>query len=258
MSDVLGDHEEDRSVTTGEDAPLAYKAWTIRVALLVSILTIGIAMAGGVAGQQAERLHLLEPLGDNARALVLGGILTLAYLVVLLAVAGAARRSGVPFSHSVGLKAVPVRSTIWVGLRVALLARLLAAAYGLLLALLGYQPPAALDPTELLPQGAVGVVMTLVVACLVGPFVEEVVFRGVLLSALHDRWGRGVAIAGSSVVFAWAHATPYAVPPIFILSVLIGRLFVDSRSLWGPVAAHSLFNGIGIVGIYALKWAGLA
>jgi hypothetical protein len=144
------------------------------------------------------------------------------------------------------------------GLTLALGARLLVGVYGALLEVLGvWLPGSDIDPTRLLPMTPLGIALTVLLACVAAPVVEEIVFRGVLLSALRDRWGSAAGIGVSSAVFALVHVVPFAVPPIFVLAIALGRLFVRTRSLWVPIAAHALFNGIGVAALYGARAAGL-
>ena len=53
------------------------------------------------------------------------------------------------------------------------------------------------------------------------------------------------------------HVSPYAIPPIFVLALVLGWLFVRTRSLTVCIVAHSVFNGLGLAAFYALKSIGV-
>ncbi len=118
-------------------------------------------------------------------------------------------------------------------------------------------PGQDIDPSRLFPPGFVGVTMAFLVAVVLAPLTEEIVFRGILLSSLDRRWGSTVAIVGSSALFAAMHVSLYAIPPIFVLALILGWLFVRTRSLTVCIVAHAAFNGIGLAALYAAKAAGL-
>jgi uncharacterized protein len=80
---------------------------------------------------------------------------------------------------------------------------------------------------------------------------EEVVFRGWMMSALAARWGAVAAVAGSSLVFMLVHAHVFtsglAYGGVALFGLGATGLFFAlyalwERSIWGPVAAHGAFN----------------
>ncbi|MEO5830339.1 MAG: CPBP family intramembrane glutamic endopeptidase [Rhodanobacter sp.] len=104
-------------------------------------------------------------------------------------------------------------------------------------------------------------VLVLVVVC-VGPVVEELLFRGILLSSLMRRWRAGWAVALSSLVFALIHLPGldyqwYAVPNLLLLAVLLAILRLASKSIWPPVLAHGINNLVAVASWFiAVKAAG--
>ncbi|WEN16601.1 type II CAAX endopeptidase family protein [Rhodanobacter sp. AS-Z3] len=94
------------------------------------------------------------------------------------------------------------------------------------------------------------VLLALVVVC-VGPVVEELLFRGVLLSALLRRWRAGWAVALTSLVFALIHLPGldyqwYALPALLLLAVLLAILRLRSGSIWPAVLAHATNNLVAV------------
>ncbi|MDW2980842.1 CPBP family intramembrane glutamic endopeptidase [Rhodanobacter sp. KK11] len=81
----------------------------------------------------------------------------------------------------------------------------------------------------------------------VGPLAEELLFRGVLLSALMKRMHTGWAVAGSSLLFALVHLPGlayqwYALPNLLLLALLLAGLRLRSGSIWPAVLAHGVNN----------------
>jgi membrane protease YdiL (CAAX protease family) len=81
----------------------------------------------------------------------------------------------------------------------------------------------------------------------VGPLVEELLFRGLLLSALLRRVPAGWAVAASSLLFALVHLPDlgflwYAVPNLALLAAVLAWLRLRSGSLWPAVLAHGVNN----------------
>jgi hypothetical protein len=101
--------------------------------------------------------------------------------------------------------------------------------------------------------------MALVVVSL-GPLVEEVLFRGALLSALLQRMRAGWAIAVSSLLFACMHLPDlgflwYAVPNLALLAAVLAWLRLRSGSLWPAVVAHGVNNMLAVVAWFVASTA---
>lgn len=98
---------------------------------------------------------------------------------------------------------------------------------------------------------ALRVPLALVVVSL-GPLVEELLFRGALLSALLRRMPVGWAVAISSLLFACVHLPDlgflwYAVPNLALLAAALAWLRLRSGSLWPAVVAHGVNNLLAVV-----------
>jgi len=86
----------------------------------------------------------------------------------------------------------------------------------------------------------------------VGPLVEELLFRGVLLSAISRHMGSGWAIAVTAALFACVHLPDlsflwYALPNLALLGLVLGWLRVQSGSIWPAVLAHGANNLLAVV-----------
>ncbi|HWU75726.1 MAG TPA: CPBP family intramembrane glutamic endopeptidase [Rhodanobacter sp.] len=84
-----------------------------------------------------------------------------------------------------------------------------------------------------------------------GPLVEELLFRGVLLSALLQRWGKLAAIGLSSLAFALAHLPgldwhAFALPDLLLLALALAWLRLRSESIWPGVIAHGANNLLAV------------
>lgn len=85
----------------------------------------------------------------------------------------------------------------------------------------------------------------------VGPVVEELLFRGVLLSALWQRWQTGWAVALSSLTFALVHLPGlqwqwFALPDLLLLALALAWLRLRSGSIWPGVLAHGVNNLLAV------------
>lgn len=94
-----------------------------------------------------------------------------------------------------------------------------------------------------------------------GPLVEELLFRGVLLSALLQRWGRIAAIGLSSLAFALAHLPGlgwkiYALPALLLLALALAWLRLRSGSIWPSVVGHGANNLLAVAAWFVVAHPG--
>ena len=82
---------------------------------------------------------------------------------------------------------------------------------------------------------------------------EELMFRGIFQRIFSD-WTRNVhwGIIITSLLFSFFHFEFYGFLPRFLLGMLFGYLFVWTASIWIPMLAHFINNGI-IVGYYFFR-----
>lgn len=83
------------------------------------------------------------------------------------------------------------------------------------------------------------------------PLWEELLFRGVLLSSMRQRWGPGIAVVASSVIFAIVHGIPILLPYMLGLGLVLGGLRIFHGNLWAPLAMHITINSIASATILA-------
>jgi membrane protease YdiL (CAAX protease family) len=79
------------------------------------------------------------------------------------------------------------------------------------------------------------------------PLCEEVLFRGVILRSLLDRWSTWTAILVSALIFGLFHLHPVHALIAFVLGIAAGWAMVVTGSLWAAVAVH-LTNNLVAVG----------
>ena len=94
--------------------------------------------------------------------------------------------------------------------------------------------------------GLITVIATVVIA----PIVEEVIFRGLMLSRLRRAMPGWLAVVISALVFGICHGQIIWMVYAFVLGLIFGFLDLGARSIWPSLAAHLLFNGIGQATLY--------
>jgi len=86
------------------------------------------------------------------------------------------------------------------------------------------------------------------VACLIGPFVEELFFRGLFYSWLRQRLPVPVSVLLSALAFAGMHGVMS--PVQLIGGLLFAVLFEWRKNIWAPYIVHVAAN----TGIWIVPW----
>ena len=128
--------------------------------------------------------------------------------------------------------------------------RLIASAYVWLTREAGLMPEATVSLPGLFGSDAVGLLLAIVMVVVVGPLVEEAVFRGALLEGLAARFGVWPAILAQAALFAAFHRSLWLLFPTFVLGVALGWLAHERESLWPPIAMHALYNAITVAAAF--------
>ncbi len=108
---------------------------------------------------------------------------------------------------------------------------------------LGIEPPVeAIHELVFLDGRPWILAMTLLLACVIGPIAEEIIFRGILFSALRTRMSALAAMLISGSLFAAVHTNLIGFLPIVALGVLLADRYERTGSLAGPIAIHIAHN----------------
>jgi membrane protease YdiL (CAAX protease family) len=95
-------------------------------------------------------------------------------------------------------------------------------------------------------EASIGIALTVLVIVVIGPFAEELFFRGVLSGVLGRRIGAWTPIV-TGAIFGAVHLEPRAFPALFVLGALLGWLYLRTRSVWPGVAVHLTNNLLALV-----------
>lgn len=83
---------------------------------------------------------------------------------------------------------------------------------------------------------------------LVGPICEEIIFRGIILEGLLNKYDTQKAIIFSALIFGGIHLIPIQVINAFFIGLVLAWIYVKTRSLWTVIIIHILHNGIAVLG----------
>ncbi|MDP8216375.1 MAG: type II CAAX endopeptidase family protein [Candidatus Kaelpia imicola] len=92
--------------------------------------------------------------------------------------------------------------------------------------------------------------LTSLFVILIGPFVEELFFRGLLYTVLKKSIGGLQALVISSLLFAFLHMNIIGFFPILALAFLFVYLYEKTGSLWCSIFVHVLHNGFILLLIF--------
>ena len=102
-------------------------------------------------------------------------------------------------------------------------------------------------PEELNSMGIEGdgpLLLVFYVLVVVGPAVgEELLFRGVITNGLRE-YGKGTAVILSSLAFTLMHTNPLQTVYQFMLGILLGLVYVETKSLLPSMLLHGMNNAL--------------
>ncbi len=97
------------------------------------------------------------------------------------------------------------------------------------------------------PRSEMGVGLFVLVAVIMAPLFEEIVFRGFLFRGLANSWGWLWGALASSAVFGLAHLQLDVFLPLATLGFALAWAYKRTGSLWTCIAMHAIFNLIAVV-----------
>lgn len=228
--------------------------WTLLEAAAMLSVTFSMFMVKEVISLSDWVAALEAPVQLPVRVLVLALYYAVQVGVIVWLVR---RRGGEPLRalgiahehHSLG-QAARSSGLVVVGLVVT---RLLASLYAFVTRELGMLPESTTSLPALFGSGEAGFLVAVLMVVVIGPTVEELVFRGALQEGLAARFGVWPAIIVQAALFAAFHRSWWLLMPTFILGVALGWLAERCDSLWPPIALHALYNAITVVAAFLVS-----
>jgi len=104
-----------------------------------------------------------------------------------------------------------------------------------------------LEASSVLGESGLLMILSTVV---MAPLVEEVIFRGLILTRLRRAIPGWVAVLVTALLFGVCHGQVVWMAYAFVLGSLFGFLSLGARSIWPSLAAHLIFNGIGQFAVF--------
>ena len=90
--------------------------------------------------------------------------------------------------------------------------------------------------------------VNLILIAIIPALAEELLFRGCVQQVMKE-WFRNVHVAiwVTAFIFSFIHFEFYGFLPRLLLGAMLGYLFYWSGSLWVPIIAHTLNNGLQVL-----------
>lgn len=253
MTQIGGDSEANHAITPDVTqqvtaVPPHHLPWSRRELVLVglsglaSMLALTLLLTAALAGIESG-LSVVLP------RQITGAVTLLGELGLLLPVWWfGLRRHGLGWS-SVGLRPFNLLRGLGLGCAAWALAMAGTVAWSLVLGLFNRQVQPNMLP--IFGSGVSGLVSALIAGGLIGPFAEEVFFRGYLFAGMRQHLGVKWALLLNGLVFALIHILPTSYPPIFLLGVLFAGLLQLTGSLWPAIFVHSFVNSLSFLLLFA-------
>jgi membrane protease YdiL (CAAX protease family) len=106
--------------------------------------------------------------------------------------------------------------------------------------------------------GVLPILALWVLAAVLTPLWEEVLFRGILFQALAGRMPWFLAALLGAAVFAAIHIAPPALAYVFVLGLSCCLLLRFHGNLWAPIILHAVNNSVVVLGAVAALGAASA
>ncbi len=113
----------------------------------------------------------------------------------------------------------------------------------------------SLLPTEILDAYAqdvnmkfgAGGIITVIAQVLAAPILEEIIFRGLILSRLKKAMPVTVAVIISSLFFALVHGQILWMSYAFLLGIVFCVVAIKTKSILSTILLHFVFNGLSVL-----------
>ena len=95
--------------------------------------------------------------------------------------------------------------------------------------------------------------LMVLMAVVVAPVCEDLVFRGYLYPAARHFAGPLAGALASGLVFGAAHGALAPLPALFVFGCVLAWCYEKTRSLWAPVVVHVCFNAATVLASLAYR-----
>ena len=234
----------------------AFGMWFTSVLLIVLIPALFLApYAVSIRGEFPVTEDLVKALATDPVAIALQVIAVIpAHLVtILLAWILITQGRKYSFTETLGWESGGMRWWLYVLILIAF--------FGLAWLVGSFVPEQETELTRILKSSRYAVFLVAFMATFTAPLVEEVIYRGILYSALQRTVGVWLSIAIVTGLFILVHVPQYfesaaTLLLLSVLSLILTAVRALTNNLWPCVVLHTLFNGIQAIGLIAEVYVG--
>lgn len=108
--------------------------------------------------------------------------------------------------------------------------------------------PVGSENTDAIVNVARAIPAFVIVPAVVGPILEELIFRKIIFGSLHKRMNFFFAAFISSVVFGALHMDFSHMLTYFTMGLVFAFLYVQTKRIWVPIVVHMAMNTFAVVG----------
>lgn len=110
------------------------------------------------------------------------------------------------------------------------------------------------QPDFSFPTNKIYLILFLLYVCLIGPILEELIFRGFILKSM-QKYGNMTAIVVSSILFSMFHLNLVQFVNPILMGIIFAFITIKSKSIFPSMIAHIFNNTItfSLVGMLQLK-----
>jgi len=92
--------------------------------------------------------------------------------------------------------------------------------------------------------------LSYLVIVIAAPFLEELIFRGIILDGLLRKYSALKSIVISSFLFGFVHLNPWQFIAAFIIGCFAGWVYYKTRNLFLPILIHMTNNFLSFLGMH--------
>lgn len=219
--------------------------WTVfEVLLLAPMVAAGIGR-----GLMPQSQRMASQTFSNAEQIALLLVITLPFVLIFF-------RGALPYQ--MGLHSSHCVRNVLLGVVAFLLAVPVIAGTNLVALQFFERTPHSIEQAIKRSPTVTNFILASIGAVVIAPFLEELMFRGILLPWLRRLLGPWPAIVLSSFLFAIAHFDAWPAPiALFVLAIFLGYLAHRTTSLIGPVVLHATFNTANMALLIVAVYSGI-
>ncbi|BBE31917.1 CAAX amino protease [Tepiditoga spiralis] len=100
---------------------------------------------------------------------------------------------------------------------------------------------------NILNSGLLNLIYTIAQSLIISPILEEFIFRGIMINRFSLKWNVKKAVIISSIIFGLIHVNKINIITATIYGLIIGIVYVNTKSLKLPMLIHFFVNFITLI-----------